>query len=121
MHRGIVIGMLRVRRGWRVQDLAEAAGVSSRTISRCERGQRLRDDYWDQILDALNVTPGELVRVIDPYVLIETAAPVFVAEHARLALRLRDVFDHLTAVMAFWDRVEAQRFLPEDSRRDAPP
>jgi len=113
--------MLRVRRGWRVQDLADAAGVSTRTISRCERGERLRDEYWDQILAALHVRPGELGRVIDPYVLIDTAAPVFVAEHARMALRLRDAFDHLVAMMAFWDRVEAQRFLPEDSRRDAPP
>jgi transcriptional regulator with XRE-family HTH domain len=121
MHRGIAIGMLRVRRGWRVQDLARAARVSTRTINRCEKGQRLREELLASILRALAVTPGELARLIDPYVQIETDSPLVGAEHARMALRLRLAFDHLQAVMAFWERVEAQRLVTEDSRHDATP
>ena len=80
-------------------------------MTRCEKGQRLRDEYWEQILRALGVTPGELERLIDPYVLIDTSAPLFVAEFARMALRLRLASDHLQAVIAFWEKAEAHRFL----------
>ena len=97
--------------------------LSSRTISRCESGQRLRDDYWEQILGALHVTSVELERIIDPYLLIETSAAEFQHQVRTTiaAVQLRDAFDLLQTLLQFWERAEARRFLPEDARRDATP
>jgi transcriptional regulator with XRE-family HTH domain len=116
MHRGIVIGMLRVRRGWTIGELAAAARVSPRTITRCEDGANLRADQLDAIVQALDVTLADLDRVIDPYVLIDTSTPVFVAELVRAATHVRDAVPHLQAFVQFWDRLEVRRQLPEESR-----
>jgi transcriptional regulator with XRE-family HTH domain len=43
---GVVVRMRRIRKGWRQQDLAEAAGVTRTDVSRVERGRIDRLAFW---------------------------------------------------------------------------
>jgi transcriptional regulator with XRE-family HTH domain len=61
---GLAIRALRVRRGWRQEDLGSAAGVSRSLVSRVERG-RLRGlpvDALDRLATALEARLDLLVR-----------------------------------------------------------
>jgi transcriptional regulator with XRE-family HTH domain len=48
----------RVRRGWELGELADRTGVSDRTLSKLERGQRVSRDTWAAIEHAFNWRPG---------------------------------------------------------------
>ncbi|NJD29389.1 MAG: helix-turn-helix domain-containing protein [Chloroflexi bacterium] len=43
---GVVVRMSRIRRGWRQEDLAEAAGVTRTDVSRVERGRFDNLPFW---------------------------------------------------------------------------
>lgn len=59
---GEMILILRRRRGMRnLSDLSERSGVPLATLSRIERGGRIKDDVLLRLADALEVSPNDLI------------------------------------------------------------
>lgn len=62
---GIRLRQHRLARGWTMEKLAEAAGVSTGTIAAIENGKGYSPDMLQKLAGALKVTVGELFD-IDP-------------------------------------------------------
>jgi transcriptional regulator with XRE-family HTH domain len=59
---GEMILILRRRRGMRnLSDLSERSGIPLATLSRIERGGRIKDDVLLRLADALEVSPNDLI------------------------------------------------------------